>query len=420
MFYSVDGKIVKLENGFPQRKVKSLTYEVQGSWFPQSYYNYNNDTNTISGNEYITFTSLTPNSVVINYGDGTVVTKQFELVGNEYKVGYQLGDETPNWVIPQHTFQDGNSGRRKITFEFEKPLSLSQVVFQFIELRGSLPIEMVEFTAIERIRYSFAQYVDNIPIDFPLNLDYLQYSRITQNKLTKLPDGVFSSNLRVISASNTFNLSNHIESNLYKINQLKTSLEELGISYCDLQSLPNEISELINLKFLDVSGNKFNSFPTEALHLQNLYRFYIGNTTGFLDDIEMPFFYTPKLSTIWIGFRNIDLFDLNLKWQNLKSLRKIHLFESFVHTNARFDEFINSFYTLCTNEANITEDPNAFGGEYPHRFRDISWGHSSLAFTGTKQAPQGYIQGVSNGTPANEGEKVYVLQNQYGHTITHA
>lgn len=83
-----------------------------------------------------------------------------------------------------------------------------------------------------------------------------------------------------------------------------------------------------------------------------------------------------------------------------------------------FDEYVDNMYALVVQNGSITNNSGQFI-EYPNRFRNISWGHGTLSFTGAKVAPAGYVQGVSNGTPANQGEKVYVLQNQYGHTITH-
>lgn len=57
---------------------------------------------------------------------------------------------------------------------------------------------------------------------------------------------------------------------------------------------------------------------------------------------------------------------------------------------------------------------------YRNRFRNIAWGDGTKALNGSKVAPTGYVQGISNGSPADQGQKAYVLQNQYNHTITHA
>ena len=46
MIYTIDGKFVTIDNKLFERKVKTLTYQVDGSWFPMSYQD-----NTNSGSQ---------------------------------------------------------------------------------------------------------------------------------------------------------------------------------------------------------------------------------------------------------------------------------------------------------------------------------------------------------------------------------
>jgi len=424
MFYSIDGNIVKCEGGFPQRKVNSLTFQVKGKWFPlSSYSRTDEDANIINGSEYIRFLSDEENAITLDYGDGTVISKNFINTGNEYRLDISLSPNPQNYDISQHEFIDGYTGIRNITMTFEKPLSLTYIRSLYVLFEGAFPLELIYFENLDYMYFAYAFNVVSIPNSFPEKLDSYTVDRVLKNKLDKLEDSFFNTNLTSINLTASFNLNDNLSSNFFKINQLKETLSNLTLSDCDISELPLSFFELVKLDYCVLSRNNFSRVDAGFNNFIELETLLLGNTGGNLIDSTMPFFSNlNKLTNLNLGFKNIDLSDIETKWAGLKSLKDLsYQFYNFIDNNVRFNTFINSFYTLCTNEAYIdTSIPAAQADEYTNKFRDISWGDSSLSFTGTKQAPAGYIQGVSNGTPANEGEKVYVLQNQYGHTITHA
>jgi hypothetical protein len=419
MIYNGTAGILSQNGNALTQRIKSLTYQVQGSYFPQGYYNFGNDGNVINGNERATFISSDPNSVTINYGDGTVVVKQFEQVSGDYVFGYDLGDETGSHIIPQHQFTDGFTGIRNITFEFEKPLSLNEIQFAFIQLRGSLPYEVSLFSNLKIIQYSFGSYVQTQPDTFPGNLQSLTLANIFQQKKTIIPDSVFESNITTLSAAGSYNLADNISSNFFKINQLKDSLSYLDFTGCEINQLPVEISECVELEDLRITGNNFSEIPTEIGSLVNLNRLYLGG--GQLENNSLKDWNNlNKLENLWLPYPSIDLSGMPQNWSGLKSLSSFLFFKQFINSSERFDEFIEHFYSLCTTNAYLDVSSAPGSEQYPEQFRNISWGHGTLSFTGVKQAPVGYQQGVSNGNAQTNGEKVYVLQNQLGHTITHA
>ena len=73
---------------------------------------------------------------------------------------------------------------------------------------------------------------------------------------------------------------------------------------------------------------------------------------------------------------------------------------------------------MTTNKADIT-------GLTSSNYRNIrlyleTYGaYTAVIPTGVFQAPVGYVKGVSNGNPATDLERLYVLQNQYNYTITY-
>lgn len=293
--------------------------------------------------------------------------------------------------------------------------------FRGVYLYNSLPEELNHFSRISQIIYQGCLYIDEVPNSIPTSLKHYDFRDTISNLSVKIEDEIFNSEIEVFRTSSSYNLSDNILSNFFKINQLKNTLRVLEFAYCNNYILPIELKECLLLRDLRMTGNKYDHIPDIISYLPNLRLCYLGSTETLVNN-SIPIMNGEKLESLILWFTDdIDFSDIPTSFAGLLSLNLLPIFHNQMNSsNSRFNEFINHFYTLITNEANITQDPNAFGGEYPYRFRNISWGHGSLSFTGTKQAPTGYVQGVSNGTPANEGEKVYVLQNQYGHVIDHA
>lgn len=418
MIYSVDGNIVNIDGNIFERKTKQLTYQIKGSWFPQSYYNFGANTN-VYNTGLVEIISTTPNSITVNYGDGTAVSKDFVLVGSTYKVGYNIINAGESWIIPQKAYSDGFMGIRNITFTFERPISLSTINFRFVQLRGSLPLEVNFFEKISSLTYGFCSYIETVPDKFPVNTKNYIIQSAFLNRLNVLNDSIFLSKLENLTISSSYNLSNTTTSNFFKINQLKNTLKIFQAEDCTIEELPQGIEECVLLSDLRLVANKFKSIPTQINSLVGLTRLYVGNTNLQLINNSIPYWNNlDKLIFLAFGFPDANLNDIPNSWKNLFSLVQIVDFTSFVSTNPRFNLFIENFYVLCTTNGIITQ--NGSPAPYQSRFRNISWGHSSLSFTGAKVAPSGYIQGFSNGTPINQGQKVFVLQNQYNHVITHA
>jgi len=163
--------------------------------------------------------------------------------------------------------------------------------------------------------------------------------------------------------------------------------------------------------------------PPEVLALKKLENLKLGNISrpgGLVNTAMLEFgSNSNKITTLSLRLRNVDLFDLSTKWLGLKSLKQIEQFQYLVGDTARFDEFINQIYILSTVNGFLnTSSTEAQLEEFPEQFRDIVWGDSSLTQTGTIEAPPQFVQGSNNGNPINQGQKIYVLVNNYGHTIT--
>jgi hypothetical protein len=416
--YSVGGKIVSVGNKFIENRINTLTYQYKGNWFPQSSYDYQ-DVNESRGGELIEFRSTTPNSLLLNYGDGTIAVKDFIFSTQLglYISGATINTDNYPFALPQHTYTDGFTGIRNITFEFTNPQSINRVSFKYVQLFGSLPTDIFLFNNIEYIIYSSALNISFIPDSFNKKLDTYILSSSLINKLNSLPDSIFSTNLRYIDIDSSFNLSNILQSNFFKIDQLKDTLQAFYVADCDIVLFPESLKRCTLITDFRAQRNSITN-ANVVKYLTELIRLYLGfnNSVDFYPDFSN----LNKLRFIIFTGNSLPFDNLVNDWAGLKSLSSILIFNQLVRTNSRFQDFINGFYELCTENGFLdTSSTEAQNTGFPEQFRDISWGDDNDWFTVTNtiQAPSGFSQGVSNGTPANNAEKIYVLVENYGHTV---
>jgi hypothetical protein len=105
----------------------------------------------------------------------------------------------------------------------------------------------------------------------------------------------------------------------------------------------------------------------------------------------------------------------------IKEMRSMELFKlaQALRSQDRVDSFINSWYDYVVSWNNLTMEQNALDGDrnqfYGMKLElyDAEFPNNSVRPSGTLQAPSGFVQGQSNGTPATPMEKIYVLTNNY-------
>lgn len=94
------------------------------------------------------------------------------------------------------------------------------------------------------------------------------------------------------------------------------------------------------------------------------------------------------------------------------------------HSQKRSDDFVNSFYDLVVGWDQITMTSVAKDGKR-NQFYGLSVSMYGSTYpdenqrpTGQEQAPEGFVKGQSNGSPATPMEKIYVLKNNYAQKWT--
>jgi hypothetical protein len=410
MFYSVNGKIAQVGEAFLERKNNSLTFEVEGETFPDPYLR--------TLNTRIELTSSTPNSLVINYGDGTVVTENFESIGDEYKMLVKWDTLSQSLgLIPKHTYQDSNTGPRFITFNFLELQSIRKLIIQDVKLINRISENINSIKLLENLSLIRVANLTELNLNLPDNIRSIDFQRIGSVMFNKIPDSIFNTKVNSMLLSGIFDFQDNITSNLFKLNQLSSTLTSLRLS--SLPSvLPEELFDCKKITSLQISGS-FNVIDDRINQLKDLSTLYY--TSDKTDVFELANFNSlNKLGTIVISVNTADFSTMSENWSGLKSLFRFFVFRRLVRTTQKFNEFTENFYTLCTENGFL--DPSSTEAQntgFPEQFRDISWGDTNDWFTVTNtiQAPSGFSLGISNGTPANNAEKIYVLIENYGHTV---
>jgi hypothetical protein len=413
--YSVGSKIVSVENKFPEKKISTLTFQVKGTEFPDT---------PFSSLSELSFWSNLPNSVVVNYGDGNSVVKEFVQAGTKYVVSYRHDGRSTNAFpdsarIENHTYTDNNSGPRFITFTFQNAEDIYKISFGTVVLIGALPKELNSFKGLKSIILNRVYKLSNLDFEISKNLEVFNLASSVITPFDFIPDSIFQSNLSILGISGVFNLSDNISSGFFKINQLSNTLIALIISYTLNEELPIEIASLNKLTSLQSLGNPYTEIQSVINDIPSLTTLYHGSTLSQPTEL-ISFNNLNLLDTLYLSFEGIDFSTMSENWSGLKSLSRFWIFSGMVRTTQKFNEFTENFYTLCTQNGFL--DPistEAQNTGFPEQFRDISWGDANDLFTLSDpiQAPSGFSLGISNGTPANNAEKIYVLVENYGHTV---
>jgi hypothetical protein len=413
--YSVGGKIVSVEDKFPEKRIRTLTFQVKGTEFPDTPFSVLSE---------LSFESNLPNSVVVNYGDGNSVVKEFVQDGAKYVIGYRHdGDSTNSFPdsarIENHTYTDNNSGPRFITFTFQSAEDIYRIYFNTVVLIGALPEELNSFKGLKTIFLNRVYELSDLNFNISKNLEYFELSRAVITPFNFIPDSIFQSNLSNLGISGVFNLSDNISSGFFKINQLSSTLTGLIISNTFNQELPIEVSSLNKLTNFKNTQNPYTEMQSVINDIPSLETLYHGSSINKEFDL-INFNNLNNIGTLLLIFASVDFSSMTQNWKGLKSLFRFLQFKFFVRTTQKFNEFTENFYTLCTENGFL--DPSSTEAQntgFPEQFRDISWGDGNDWFTLSDpiQAPNGFSLGISNGTPANNAEKIYVLVENYGHSV---
>jgi len=356
--------------------------------------------NIMNINLDLRFTSLIVQTVQVSWGDGSFDTLDFDI-------GMNRIDRNA------HEYTDGLD-EHTIVFNFEKPKSITNITSINVDVGNVISDDLKKFTGLQSINFRAKANIEQFPSDLTSLTNLIELT-VADSNFTKLDDSLFSLPLRKLSFVNSIDFSETAASE---------SLERLA--------------EFVFLEELDFSGTKLTEFPVNFINRNRLVTLFIGRDNLFTTlPINIPTSVTslslegknPSLTSYENFDRLVNLVTLKLdetfdnvnlaigdELASCELLKTIEYKRQSIDTVANTNAIVNNLFDFIVTRGygNITT-----GGS--DKFRDMSISMSIGANannrpSGTYQAPTGFSKNVSNGTPANELEKVYCLVENYGYT----
>ena len=347
------------------------------------------------------FTTTETQKLTISWGDGS-----FD------EIDFTVGDNSI--ARNQHEYTDG-LGEHTIVFSFEKPKAITRIQTLNVDVGNVIPDDLKKFTGLESINFGQQAGIEQFPADLS-SLTNLIVLKVLDSDLLKIDDSLFSLPLRTLSFVNSIDFSETAASD---------SLDRLA--------------EFVFLEELDFSGTKLTEFPVNFINRNRLVTLYIGRDNLFTTlPINIPTSVTslnlerktPQITSYENFDRlvNLEVLTLDGTFDNVnlaigdelascELLKNMQYKRDSIETVANTNAIVNNLFDFIVTRGygNITT-----GGS--DKFRDMSIrmsignNNNNNRPSGTYQAPTGFNKNVSNGTPANELEKVYCLVENYGHT----
>lgn len=335
-------------------------------------------------------------------------------------------------------YLDGNTGDRTIRVTFEKPLDIISFFIGYTRLKGDLPKNLGNFINMTgwSIRYIKGGGLMHIPSEV-LNMKNLVFpgftsafnteasfytvypiefldSKITNIEVSGTHQGDYANSLDTVNINNNWD-----KFHLLKDTLLGIKCQSSSIGDGDLRSsIVDSWVQCTNLKELVINTNYTKTPYPQLNRLTQLKSIDMGGGNGF--DFVMESW--GDLSALV----NLETFNgatayktpttMPSYWLQMPKLRRILLDWNYTE-QARWDSAIDNLYTFVTSNALLSNDDET--NPVVMRNQNISMTAKAVGsiteyiIQGTYQQPQGYIQGVSNGNPASQLEKIWVLANQY-------
>ena len=421
--YSVGGKIASVGNKVPEKRIKSISFTVDSGGFPlsnstrgyPSYFFVDSSKpirmKIIKDNEVFNFggpeNSQNPTRIGIT-SDGNFI--------NRYN---QSSDHIYESVI----FQNIEGEQSKITLQFEDIKSITVLAMNRTNVYGDIDKNLLEMTSLRELFLGSLGFVTSFPENLrPLTeLREIRLSSLGNVVYDKMFDSLFDLSLTSFRAPGVFNLSDPISSNLFKLNTWE-NLEQLELSNSNIVNyFPDDwLVFKDSLQGLRMVGNTYSSFPSILSQFSKISSLYFQITNSETQEWFDLTLYT-RLRLLWIS-GDVSISSIDTAWIPLVSLYILVGQNSWIDNQSDFDLFIEKFYILVTNQGFLDiNSSDAINSGEPEQFRNIIWGSNRedyFSVLNPIQAPSGFSLGISNGTPANNAEKIYVLVENYGHSVT--
>lgn len=409
-------------------------------------------------NRNLRFSANNPGFVDVDWGDGTkdqyplvkISDGSYRIVFRSLDIEYKKNPDDTTWwfrkedgsqyvPVDNHAYADGRRDvQRAVSIDFT-----CDIYYANIQVCKMTAFPIVDIPGLEFLVVSHTMYVnDGIPVDKlsrSKKLIYIDLQNIGQ-RMTVIPEAITSkTEVYYLNMFNMLDLRDIESSGIRNIKNMK-NIQTLELSSCYLDRYIKEFNDLPKLTSL-----KIHPGPSD------MWNYFDINT--------LPFFEVDKINPNitdfyfldgWVsGERRTGWNDDNMSGRGLEHLtgfiaahsnslrmdklpdyiyemRAITWFDvnGSTHSQKRSDDFVNSFYDLVVGWDQITMTSVAKDGKR-NQFYSLSVSMYNAIYptenqrpSGTEQAPEGFVKGSSNGSPATPMEKIYVLKNNYAQRWT--
>lgn len=412
-------------------------------------------------NESIQFYSKTSGMCEVDWGDGNkeqfpFVKDRSESIYGRYRlmfrrrgISYRKNPDSHPWWFykedgseyipaPNHAYADGLDKDRVITMTFTNDIT-------FVQTKRIMMVGFPILDAPSIINLILSITGDGNITDIPkdrirrsVNIEYITLNELGVGTLTSIPDDWDRlTKLKGINLSRTADFNDTESSNIRKFPSMWPNLVTLSLAGCRVRVYPREWLSFSKLRELYISpGVAMPSFdPNTCPAMDEVDK--INPSLRTFDHINRwygsvvswhPYMIGKGLENITsliasYGYSNIDVSNLPDYIYEMRAITWFNVNAS-THSQKRSDDFVNSFYDLVVGWDQITMTSVAKDGKR-NQFYSLSVSMYDAIYptenqrpSGTEQAPEGFVKGSSNGSPATPMEKIYVLKNNYAQRWT--
>lgn len=390
IMYDLQGRIMT------KNPIPSIDLEHESKFFPPA---------LINPLGYTRFTSQGENEIFIDFGDGSPIFSE-------------VFSGTLNF--PSESLHEYDTiERRTVNIWFKYSQNITHVWFYYNYYIGNFTLNLGLYSlnelSIRNTRFD----------EFPINFLGGVFNRITILNITRqiiysIPEWIIKSRIRDLSLHGGIELDNDVTDSIEDLMNIQ-GLETLSLAGTKITDIPSNFKDKDTLRRLFLGNNPFTEITQNVNDCKQL--------------TELSFGYHPShwassgnnLLTSWgSGIANmpeLQVFRFDLMTQapdalptGIETAPKCKTIWARINrTQERQDNFVDNVYNQVIATATMATGEGVLR-RTTLRIERFSV-NNFLRPSGIYQAPSGYVQGVSNGTPASPMEMIYVLVNQYEWTL---
>lgn len=408
-------------------------------------------------NRNFNISSSKPGFVNVDWGDGTKDQYPLTKNGSVYRIIFRSldiewrknPDATTWWFrkedgsqyvpVDNHAYADGRRDvQRTVSIDFT-----CDIYYVYVDACRMTSFPIVDIPDLETLIVSHTMHVnDGIPIDKLSRSKKLTYINLQNvgKRMTGMPEAITSkTEVYYLNMFNMLDLRDIDASGIRNIKNMK-KLNTLNLSSCYLDRYIKEFNDLPKLSTLYMAPgpldmwNYFDLNTVPAFEVDkinpNIYSFtFLADwmngeiRTGWNDDNMSGRGLEHLTSFVAAHSNSLRMDKLPDYIYEMRAITGFNVNAS-THSQKRSDDFVNSFYDLVVGWDQITMTSVAKDGKR-NQFYSLSVSMYVAVYptenqrpSGTEQAPDGFVKGSSNGSPATPMEKIYVLKNNYAQRWT--